>query len=89
MHKATNRFWANYGDLDSGTKRIADRNFEILKSDPTHPSLKFKKVGQLWSARVGLNHRALAVQADHGFTWVWIGTHSEYDKILSQPRIMQ
>ena len=83
MHKATNRFWTNYESLDSDTKRIADRNFGILKENPSHPSLRFKKVGRFWSARVGLNHRALAVEADHGYTWVWIGTHDEYDRMIS------
>ncbi|CDI00961.1 hypothetical protein BN873_10217 [Candidatus Competibacter denitrificans Run_A_D11] len=30
--------------------------------DPLHPSLHFKKVGKLWSVRVGSTHRALAVE---------------------------
>jgi len=53
-----------------------------MKQNPRHASLHFKKVGQYWSERVGLNYRALAVQASDGFIWFWIGTHAEYDNLL-------
>jgi hypothetical protein len=84
MHKATARFWRRYDVLDADVKKLADKNFDLLKLHPSHPSLKFKKVGKFWSARVGLNHRALAVEATHGFTWVWIGTHHEYDQLIAK-----
>nr|WP_323274734.1 hypothetical protein [Limnoraphis robusta] len=44
--------------------------------------MQFKKVGKLWSARIGLNYRALAVQDGQDYIWVWIGTHDEYEQIL-------
>jgi len=44
--------------------------------------MHFKKVGQHWSARVGLHHRALAVEDNSDFIWVWIGSHSEYDRLI-------
>ena len=47
-----------------------------------HPSLHFEKVGRFWSARVGLAHRALAVEDGGDFIWVWIGGHDEYDRII-------
>ncbi|BAS00643.1 hypothetical protein [Blastochloris viridis] len=40
-----------------------------------------KKVGRFWSALVGLRHRALAVELDHGLLWVWIGMHADYDRL--------
>jgi hypothetical protein len=55
----------------------------LLKQNPYHPSLHFKKVGSYWSARIGGHHRALAVQASDGFIWFWIGTHAEYDKLIA------
>jgi len=42
------------------------------------PSLHFKRVGRLWSVRIGLSYRALAVEDGTDFIWVWIGTHDEY-----------
>ena len=78
-------FWACYRGLPPALRALADRNFELLKADPRHPSLHFKRVGpRLWSARVGLHHRALAVQndADDDLLWFWIGSHADYDKLI-------
>ena len=55
----------------------------MLKSNPRHPSLNFKKVGLYWSARVGLEYRALALADDEGFVWVWIGHHDDYDRLVN------
>jgi hypothetical protein len=68
--------------LPAEVRRLADANFELLKSDPLHPSLHFKHVGRYWSVRVGLHHRALAVEADDGVLWFWIGQHGEYDRLI-------
>jgi hypothetical protein len=32
-------------------KLQADRCFELLKAEPRHPLLYFKKIGKFWSAR--------------------------------------
>jgi hypothetical protein len=56
----------------------------MLKADHSHPSLQFKKVGKVWSARIGSHYRAVATSIDGGFLWVWIGTHADYDKLLAQ-----
>jgi len=82
MHRATKRFWKCFDALPAVIQNLARANFALLRSNPRHPSLHFKKVGDLWSARVGLAHRALAVEDGAGFTWVWIGTHDDYDRIL-------
>ncbi len=75
------RFNPLYLALPKSVQIAADKNFALLKSDPRHPSLHFKKIqGELWSARVGLNYRLLALKADDGFQWFWIGTHGEYDR---------
>ena len=59
-HLATSRFWRCYHALPAAVRELADRSFGLLKADPKHPSLHFKKVGTFWSARVGLHYRALA-----------------------------
>ena len=84
MHKATKRFWECYENLSPTVQTLAKKNFEILKSNPAHPSLHFKKVATFWSARVGGNYRALAYKDDDDFIWVWIGSHDEYEMMLSQ-----
>lgn len=67
-------------------QELADKSFELLKADPHHPSLHFKQVRKeekVWSVRIGLHYRALGVEKPAGLVWFWIGTHAEYDKLLS------
>ncbi len=82
MHKATPRFWKCFDALSEPIQKLARKNYELLKKDPRHPSLHFKKVGRFWSARVGINHRALAAEDEEDFIWVWIGTHEEYEQLI-------
>lgn len=82
MHRTTPKFWKRFEALPLSIQKLARKNYELLKSDPTHPSLNFKKVGKLWSVRIGL-YRALAVEDSSDFIWVWIGSHDEYDRLIS------
>jgi hypothetical protein len=61
---------------------LADKNFDLLKRDPRHPSLHFKHVGRHRSVRVGAHHRAVGADIESGVLWYWIGTHAEYDRIV-------
>lgn len=49
--------------LGADVQGQADRAYQQLKADPRHPSLHRKRIGRFWSVRVGLRHRALAVEA--------------------------
>ena len=82
-HKTASSFWACYEALPVEIRSLARKNFQLLKADMSHPSLQFKKVGKVWSARVGSNYLAVATPIDDGFLWVWIGTHAEYDKLIA------
>jgi hypothetical protein len=82
MHRATRRFWECFANLSEDVQNLARKNYALLKANPHHPSLQFKKIGYLWSARVGLHHRALAAEDGEGFIWVWIGTHAEYERLI-------
>ncbi len=81
-HYASPDFWSCYRALPAEVQGLADKSFSLLKADSRHPSLHFKKVGRFWSVRVGGHHRALAVEANDGLVWFWIGTHADYDKLL-------
>jgi hypothetical protein len=81
-HFASSAFWSAYAKLPEPIRALADRNYEILKDNPRHPSLQLKKVGQFWSVRIGLRHRALAIEVDQGLLWFWIGSHDDYDSMI-------
>lgn len=83
-HFATPEFWVLYDALAQDVRGLADKNFILLKADANHPSLRFRRVGQYWSARVGLHYRVLARERPEGFVWFWIGSHAVYDALIRQ-----
>lgn len=82
-HFATPQFWKCYHQLPPEIRNLADKNYQLLKVDPKHPSLHFKRIGKLWSVRVGARFRALGLNKTEGVVWFWIGSHADYDKLLS------
>jgi hypothetical protein len=83
-HFASPAFWDAYAKLPAAVRELADKNYALLKQDPKHPSLHFKKVGRYWSVRIGLRYRALATEVDGGLLWLWfwIGSHADYDALV-------
>jgi len=79
-HHASKRFWRGFEDLAPEVQQLARDNYELLKTNPHHPSLHFKRVGPYWSVRIGLSHRAVGVDTPDGILWFWIGSHKEYDR---------
>jgi hypothetical protein len=85
-HFTDPEFWKCYADILPAVQDAADKQFELLKSNPKHPSLNFKRIGKYWAARVNLNTRALAVMSGDDYIWFWIGGHKEYDRIIDNQK---
>lgn len=77
VHKTTHRFWGHYRRLSSEVQKLADKQFRLLKENPSHPSLNFKKLEgyNYWSVRVTRGYRAVAFEDEEGFVWFSIGKH--------------
>jgi hypothetical protein len=61
--------------------------YRLFRDNPEHPSLRFKPVHPtrpIYSARVGLGYRALAVRDGEAVIWFWIGSHTDYDHLLKR-----
>lgn len=82
-HHASPSFWRCYDALPPAVRALADKQFELLKADPRHPSLHFKRVKRFHSVRVGFRYRALGVDAPDGILWFWIGSHADYDHVVA------
>ena len=86
MRSFTSRqFRTLYAKLPQEVKLRANRAYKLFRRDPAHPGLNFKRVenfDDIYSARVGLSHRAVAQMDGHDLIWFWIGTHAEYDRLL-------
>ncbi len=78
------KFKPLYDALPPSVRDLANKEFALLKQDPKHPSLHFKRIkDDLWSVRVGRSYRALATEGKDGFQWFWIGSHADYDRLIS------
>jgi len=83
--RATRQFWRLFSDLPLDVQRDAKRAYRILQNNPAHPGLQFKKLegeDKIYSARIGLDYRALGVMKGDRIVWYWIGSHADYDRLV-------
>jgi hypothetical protein len=83
--QTTRRFWRLFSALPDDIQRDAKRAYRLFQSNPAHPGLQFKKLegeDHIYSARIGLEYRALAFMKKDRIVWYWIGSHSEYDRLV-------
>ena len=83
--RTTRQFRRLFSELPFDAQRDAKRAYRLFQSNPAHPGLQFKKVEgeeNIYSIRIGLEYRALAVMKKDRIVWYWIGSHSEYDRLV-------
>jgi hypothetical protein len=81
----TDDFWAMFEKLPLHIQELAREKYNLWKENPQHPSLQFKKIrGSIYSARTNDSYRAVGILDEGDMIWFFIGTHTEYDKLLSQ-----
>jgi len=69
--------------LPQEVRKAAQGRYRLWLRDFRHPSVQFKRIeGEIWSARVTRDYRALARVSGDTVQWMWIGPHAEYDAIL-------
>jgi hypothetical protein len=82
-HFTTSDFWACFDKLPESVQTVARKKYQLLSEDPTHHSLRFKKIKNYRSVRVGIHYRALGIESDSDIVWFWIGSHADYDRLIS------
>jgi hypothetical protein len=83
--RGTPRFWAAFRALPEPVRGAARKAYQQFRENPKHPSLHFKRVHgrePIYSVRVTLGYRALALVEHNDATWFWIGSHADYDRLL-------
>ena len=83
--KRTKSFRKLFDALPADAQRQARAAYELFKVDPRHSGLQFKRIStkdaRVYSARVGDHYRAIGLLEGDAVTWIWIGTHEEYNKL--------
>jgi hypothetical protein len=81
------RFRGDFAHLPKRIQQQARRAYRLFKTDPSHPSLEFKKLPphqDIWSVRVTSDYRAIGQREGDSMVWFFIGTHAEYDALLAR-----
>jgi len=84
---ANEKFWKAFENLPAQIQRRARQTYRLWQENPFHPSLQFKQIHTtkpIFSVRVGIGWRAVGVRQDETMIWFWIGSHAEYDKLISK-----
>lgn len=80
----TKKFRAMYADLPPEARAQANTAYQLFRNDPFHTSLQFKQISPsdptVYSARVGMHYRVIGLRNGETITWIWIGSHAEYDR---------
>ncbi|BAY16961.1 hypothetical protein NIES21_27950 [Anabaenopsis circularis NIES-21] len=85
--RITTQFRQAFGDLPEQIQEQTREPYRLFKQNPSHPSLRFKKVNPelpIYSARISKSYRAVGQLEEDTIIWFWLGSHAEYDKLLSQ-----
>jgi hypothetical protein len=78
----TRSFRETFKALMPEARQRAHVAYTLWRQTPDLPSLRFKRVGEQASIRVGRNYRALGFLQNDTVYWYWIGKHDEYDRQL-------
>ena len=85
--RTTERFRKSFNGLPKRIQEKAKAVYKIWNANPFHPSLHFKQIHEIepiFSVRIGLHHRALGVKESNTLIWFWIGTHEDYNTLISK-----
>jgi hypothetical protein len=73
--------------LPEAVREQARKAYRLWQTDHSHPSLHFKRIHTsepIYSVRVSLGWRVLGLWEGDTISWFWIGSHAEYDQIISR-----
>lgn len=88
MKSRLNRnFRRMFAALPARVRRQAREAYWLFQNNPAHPGLHFKMIYSdplMYSARVGIGHRAVCVRKGDSVVWFWIGSHALYDQLLAR-----
>ena len=83
----TDKFRKAFRNLPAPVQRKARKAFHLWRQDPGNPLLHYKQIHQtkaVYSIRIGLGWRAVGIKAENTLIWFWVGSHSDYDKLVKQ-----
>ena len=84
--RTTAQFRKAFSQLPNQVQEQTRETYRQFKQDPWHPSLRFKQVHPLpiYSVRISRSYRVVGQRDGDTVIWFWVGSHADYEKLLSQ-----
>ena len=85
--RTTRRFRRTFSRLPNPVKVRAREAYGRFVENPDNPGLRFKRIHTtepIYSVRVTKDYRALGLREDDTMIWFWIGSHADYDELISR-----
>jgi hypothetical protein len=82
--RTTAQFRKLFADLPEQAQELTRQAYQQFIEDPSHPSLRFKKVHPelpIYSARISKDYPVGQLDGDT-VIWFWVGSHAKYDRLL-------
>jgi mRNA-degrading endonuclease RelE of RelBE toxin-antitoxin system len=82
----TERFRKAMSKLPEDVQQRARQTYKLWKENNLHPGLHFKQIHSkepVYSVRIGLSYRAVGAIQNNVMIWFWIGSHEEYNNLIS------
>jgi len=83
--RTTKRFRKLLAALPLHVQKQAREAYLTWMRDPWHASLQFKQIHTtrpVFSARIGLDWRAVCIRSGDTAVWYFIGSHGDYDRLI-------
>ncbi|MBI1923060.1 hypothetical protein HYR99_02300 [Candidatus Poribacteria bacterium] len=80
--RTTHSFREAFKALPPDVRQRAREAYRLWRDNPNLPGLRFKRVGDEVSVRIGRNYRALGILQGDTVYWYWVGKHDVYDRMI-------
>jgi hypothetical protein len=85
--RTTERFRKAFERLPERIQNQAQQAYKLFGQNPYHPNLPFGQLHptrSIHSVRISLGYPAVGIREGDEIIWFWIGSHAEYDRLISR-----
>lgn len=85
--RMTSQFRKLLANLPKEIQQQSKEAYRRFRDNPYYPSLYFKRIHStqsIYSVRISRDYRAVGVQHSNEIIWFWVGSHSDYDRMLKK-----
>ncbi len=85
--RTTAQFRILFAHLPEQIQDRTQKAYRLFKQNPSHPSLRFKKIHPnlpIYSARINRDYRVVGQLIEATVIWFWIGSHIDYEMLINK-----